>query len=219
MPKRDRNYLKAFLPLVLLVVAAFALVRRRGDDWEYEQDDLVTEDAPQLLHVAGRRPAARFALVAVFTTLFFAGASFTAGAGDKMARLLDEDAAALAEAEPADAEAQTAEAASAEAAPAEAAPAEAAPAAEPAASEPAAATESAPEAAPESAASEAADPENNAAAEETIEPRAAAKQSARNIVAPTSDAGSIGAKTSAPAAARRPAQSRPRRFGRRSSGS
>ena len=93
----------------------------------------------RVLHTAHRRPAARFALAAAFTTLFFAGASFTAGAGDQMARLLDErrcrvltdvgEVAAGRQAMPADA--QPVEAAPAEAVPA-AAPAEAAPAAEPA---------------------------------------------------------------------------------------
>ena len=130
MPRRNRFIFKAFLPLGLLAVAVLALVRRRGDDWEYEQAELVTEEAPLGAPVTRRRPAARFAYAAAFTTLFFAGASFTAGAGDQTARLMDEDAAALAElgdvaagVEPA----TTVEAAPAEAAPVEAAPVEAAP--------------------------------------------------------------------------------------------
>ena len=97
MPRRKRFIFKAFLPLGLLAVAVLALVRRRGDDWEYEQAELVTEEAPTAPQVTRRRPAARFAYAAAFTTLFFAGASFTAGAGDQTARLMDEDAAALAE--------------------------------------------------------------------------------------------------------------------------
>jgi hypothetical protein len=96
MPRRSRTFWKALLPLGLLVAAVFALVRRGGDDWEYEQAEPATE-TPQPLHPAGRRPAARVALVAAFTALFFAGASFTAGAGDQTARLLDDDVAALAE--------------------------------------------------------------------------------------------------------------------------
>jgi hypothetical protein len=40
------------------------------------------------------RTSARFAVVASFTILFFAGASFTAGAGDEFAGLLEEDVAA-----------------------------------------------------------------------------------------------------------------------------
>src|SRR5687768_15409181 len=95
MPRRNRFFLKALVPFGLLVVAVFALVRRGGDDWEYEQDDAATEDAPQVTQAVRRRPAARFALAASFTMLFFAGASFTAGAGDQMARLLDDDAVAL----------------------------------------------------------------------------------------------------------------------------
>ena len=97
MPRRNRFIFKAFLPLGLLAVAVLALVRRRGDDWEYEQAEPVTEEAPIAPQVTRRRPAARFAYAAAFTTLFFAGASFTAGAGDQTARLMDEDAAALAE--------------------------------------------------------------------------------------------------------------------------
>ena len=42
MPRRNRFFFKAFLPLGLLAVAVFALVRRSGDDWEYEQNDPVT---------------------------------------------------------------------------------------------------------------------------------------------------------------------------------
>jgi len=40
-----------------------------------------------------RRPAARLALVSGFTLLFFAGASFTAGAGDRVAAMLEGDEA------------------------------------------------------------------------------------------------------------------------------
>ena len=105
MPRRNRFFLKALLPLGLLVVAALALVRRGGDDWEYEQRDDPTEDASEVKAAASQRPGrgARIALAAGFTTLFFAGASFTAGAGDKLVRLADDDAAAfpLARAHPA----------------------------------------------------------------------------------------------------------------------
>ena len=195
MPRRNRIIWKALLPLGLLVVAAFALVRRGGDDWEYEQADPVTDDAPQVVPASRRRPAARFALVAAFTTLFFAGASFTAGAGDQWARLTDEDATALAEAT---AEAQPAKTAPAKAeavVEAEVAPAEAAPAAEPAAAEPAGA-------APEAAASENA----AAAAEAPLEPQAApAEQAASNLVAPTPAEPSADAETSTPVATPAPA--------------
>ncbi len=200
MPRRNRTMWKALLPLGLLVVAVLALVRRGGDDWEYEQAEPATDDAPKALHAARRRPAARFALVAAFTTLFFAGASFTAGAGDQMARLLENDAPVLTEVGEVAAGRQ---AIPAEAQPVEAAPAEAAPAAEPAAVEPAVATESAPEA----AASEAAAPENAAAAADAaLEPQAIpAEQAPRSVVAPTPAEPSAKAETSAPAIAPAPA--------------
>jgi len=201
MPRRNRFFLKALLPLGLLVVAALALVRRGGDDWEYEQRDVPTEDAPEVKPAhRGRGPGARIALAAGFTMLFFAGASFTAGAGDKLVRLADDDAAALL--------AEGTEAAPAEAQPAEAAPAEAVPAAEPAAVEPAAAPESVPEsAAPEAAAPETAAPVNAAAAAEaTLQPEATPSEPApSNIVAPTPAAPSANAETSAPAPAVKPA--------------
>ena len=98
MPERNRIILRLLLPLGLLV-ALFALARRKPDAWEYGQevgDDPGATGAPAPR--PRRRPAARFALAGAMTTLFFAGASFTAGAGDQMARLLDEDAAALEEA-------------------------------------------------------------------------------------------------------------------------
>jgi hypothetical protein len=190
MPRRNRFFLKALLPLGLLVMAVLALVRRAGDDWEYEQADAVTEDTSQPPNVARRRPAARLALVAAFTTLFFAGASFTAGAGDQTARLMDDDAATLANL--GDVAAGT-EPATSEAQPADAAPAEAAPAAEAAAVEPAAAPEAeAPVAATSVSAA--------AAAEATLEPEAApTEQAPSNLVAPTPAAPSTNAEVSAPA--------------------
>jgi hypothetical protein len=200
MPRRNRTIWKALLPLSLLVVAVLALVRRGGDDWEYEQADPATDDAPKALQSAHRRPAARFALVAAFTTLFFAGASFTAGAGDQMARLLENDAPVLAEVGEVAAGRQ---AVTAEAQPVEAAPAEAAPTAEPAVVEPTVATESAPDA----AASEAAGPENAAeAADAAVEPQAIpAEETPRNVVAPTPAEPSAKAETAAPAIAPAPA--------------
>ena len=210
MPRRNRTMWKALLPLGLLVVAVLALVRRGGDDWEYEQAEPVTDDAPTVLHAARRRPAARFALVAAFTTLFFAGASFTAGAGDQMARLLDNDAAVAelgAAAEPAAAVAL----------------AEEAPATEPAAADPAAVVELTPEdttpevvledaagaaPAPETAATEAADPEivpEHAASAARTAPdlqAATAEQEASNLVGPAPAEPSTNAETSTPAAAK-----------------
>ena len=57
MPRRNRFLLKAFLPLGLLAVAVLALVRRGGDDWEYEQAEPVTEEAPG--RAPGHPPPAR----------------------------------------------------------------------------------------------------------------------------------------------------------------
>ena len=204
MPRRNRFFLKALLPLGLLVVAALALVRRSGDDWEYEQRDPETEDAPEVTAVRrGRGRGARFALAAGFTTLFFAGASFTAGAGDQLARLMDDDAAALlaAGAETAPAEAQPAEA-SAEAAPAEAVPV-AEPTVEPTAVEPAAAPESVPEAAtPEATSPETAAPVSAAAAAEaTLQPEATPTEpAASNVVAPAPAEPTADSESSAPKA-------------------
>jgi hypothetical protein len=207
MPRRNRTMWKALLPLGLLVVAVLALVRRGGDDWEYEQADPVTDDAPTVLHAARRRPAARFALVAAFTTLFFAGASFTAGAGDQMARLLEDDAPVLTEVGEVAAGRQAiptevlpVEAAPAEAVPA-AAPAEAVPAAEPAAVEPSVATES--------VASEAAVPEKAAeaaeAADAALEPQAIpAEQAPSSVLAPAPAEPTTQAESSAPAIAAAP---------------
>ena len=208
MPRRNRFFLRALLPLGLLAVAALALVRRSGDDWEYEQDDAVTEDAPVVLQVNRKRPAARFAYAAAFTTLFFAGASFTAGAGDQAARLLDEDAAALEELGEI---APGQEPATAETPPAEAAPAEAAPAAEPAVAEPAATAE----AAAAVAAAGAAPASASAAADAALEQQAApVEQAPSNLVAPTPALSSTEAEASATTAnptapARTAAPSRP----------
>ena len=139
MPQRKRIFLKAvLLPLGLLAMAA-AIFRRKPDAWEYEQiaeEVAVEKPAAAPLLPARRRPAKRYALAAAFSALFFAGAAFTAGAGDQMVRLMDEDAAALEAASAltgspdagtaADPESTAPEAAPADAAPAEAAPAEAA---------------------------------------------------------------------------------------------
>lgn len=132
MPRRNRTIWKALLPLGLLAVA-LAVFRRRSDDWEYEQaEPEPVEPAPASPQAPPRRPAARIATAAAFTALFFGGAAFTAGAGDQAARLLEDDAAAVAEQAEIDAARAAEIAAAAAAAPAEpeAAPIEA-PAAEP----------------------------------------------------------------------------------------
>ena len=214
MPQRKRIFLKVvLLPLGLLAMAA-AMFRRKPDAWEYEQiEEEVAVETPAAapLLPARRRPAKRYALAAGFSALFFAGAAFTAGAGDQMVRLMDEDAAALEaasaltgspdagtapdpesaapEAAPADAapaEAAPAEAAAPEAAPAEAAPAEA-PAAD-AAPATADAAEPAADAAPSTAAAEAAEPTAEAAAPAPTPAAAPAAAPARKAAAPKATA-------------------------------
>lgn len=206
MPQRKHIFLKALLPLVLLAVAA--IFRRKPDAWEYEQavDDVAVASPVAAPQVAHRRPAKRLAVAAAFSTLFFAGAAFTAGAGDQMVRLINEDAAALeaaelmappeAEAQP-DPEAAAPEAAPAEAAPAESAPAEAAPAEAAPAEEAAADTAPAPEAAP--AAAEAAPSTAAAQAAEPAEEAAAAAPAPSSVVATApARAGTAAPQASAP---------------------
>lgn len=97
MPQRNRISVRALLPLGLLAVAVLAVFRRKPDEWDYEvtAEEVADSETPIAPRVAGRRPAKRFAVAAAFTTLFFAGAAFTAGAGDQAVRLMEEDAAAL----------------------------------------------------------------------------------------------------------------------------
>jgi hypothetical protein len=226
MPHRKRIFLKALLPLGLLAMAA-AIFRRRPDAWEYERiEEDVAVDAPVAAPLTtGRRSPKRFALAAAFSTLFFAGAAFTAGAGDQMVRLTDEDAAALEAAQltgsPAEGvapdpesaapeaapEAAPAQEAPAEAPPVEAAPAEPAPAEEPAAeaapAPEAAAAEPGAEAAPSTVAAQAAEPAD--------EPAAAAAPPPSNVVSaaparPAASAAKAPASRPAPAAKANPAK-------------
>jgi hypothetical protein len=151
MPKRNRSFLRH---------------HGAGDDWEYgrknRRANARKDPEPR---GARRRPAGRFALAATFTLLFFAGASFTAGAGDQLTKFVEDGAVLADEASetPVAADASAPEAPAAETpAPVEA-EAAAAPAPEPAAP---AATE-----APEAPASaEAASPEPAAAPEAEATP-------------------------------------------------
>jgi hypothetical protein len=183
------------LPLGLLALVAAAIGRRRGDEWDWEVEDPEPEqDVPPAALTRSRRPTGRIAVAAMFTTLFFAGASFTAGAGDQMAKVLDDDAAALAEQAEIDA--------AREPAPVEpVAEPVAAPVAEPVA-EPVAVEAAAPETTP--AAEPALEPAVEAAVE-TAAPAAGAEETelappapAQESVAPPAAAPS--AATSAPAA-------------------
>src|SRR5215208_4953082 len=145
MPKRNRQTLKTLLPFGLMALAAIVWRTLRtgaaaGADTQLRTIRTpMSEPAgdpapPPPRSSARRRPAGRrLALVSAYTTLFFAGAAFTAVAGDQSARLPEEDAAWTQETEPAapveEAAAPTQEAAPA---PAEEAALEAAPAAAPA---------------------------------------------------------------------------------------
>lgn len=142
MPERNRRTLKLLLlPLGLLLLAAVAW--RKGDpahgveSVRTPMSEPVTDPTPPPLRTRSPRSRphsfGRLALVAVYTTLFFAGAAFTAVAGDRSVGLPEEDAAWTQETGPAP-----------EATP-EAAP-EATPAAEP--TEPAASADPAPAADP-----------------------------------------------------------------------
>jgi hypothetical protein len=156
MPTRNRNSLRMLFPFGLLAVAVLSLIRRKSDAWEYETaaEDAEVRDVPLGFSTARRRgPTARLALVAAFTSLFFAGAAFTAGAGDQLARMLEPDDAAALKAGLDDAAAAAAEApaATVEAAPAAPEAVPAAPEAVPAAPEAVPAAPEAVAAAPESA--------------------------------------------------------------------
>src|SRR5918993_2995550 len=191
MPQRKLIFLKALLPLSLLAMA-LTVFRRKPDEWEYEriEDEVEVTAAVPRAAADVRPPRRRFGYAAACRTLFFAGAAFTAGAGDQMVRLADEDAAALeaaqlsapaapeAELAPEDAAPAVAPEAPVEAAPVEEAPAEAAPT-EAAPAEPAAAEAApAPEAVPAPAAAPAADVAPSTAAAEAAEPTAQSAEAA-----------------------------------------
>jgi hypothetical protein len=85
MPRRNGISLKA--------------LRRRGDEWDWEVEEPEPEqEPPPAALVRSRRLSSRIAVTAMFTTLFFAGAAFTAGAGDRAAKIVEGDGdAAIAE--------------------------------------------------------------------------------------------------------------------------
>lgn len=81
MPRRNRKFSK--------------LVLRRADEWDWEVEEPEPDQEPP---PAARKRSRKLASAAMFTTLFFAGAAFTAGAGDQLAKVLEDDTAAVAEA-------------------------------------------------------------------------------------------------------------------------
>ena len=228
MPQRNRRFLTSLL--LGLLAMAIAIVRRRPDDWEYEpidEDAPPVEPPPAAASPSRRRPARRIALAAGFTTLFFAGASFTAGAGDQLVKLMEEDSAALEAAQlgmaPEDAS-QPAPEAPAPEAPAAEAPAPEAPAPEapaPEAPAPEAAPEAVPapveavpaEATPVEAAPEAIEPSASTAAAQAAEPAeaeaAAAAPAPSNVTAPAPAQAAASASQAAPAAKPAPAAKKP----------
>ncbi len=96
MVKRNRNLLGMLLAFLAGVTLGGARRQRRGD-----ADAEATDVRPPMLEPAGDplppqqprpRPAAlRLAVASAFTLLFFAGAAFTAGAGDRLAAALQGD--------------------------------------------------------------------------------------------------------------------------------
>jgi len=202
MPGRKRHFLRLLVPFGVFAVALATLLGRRGDNWEYELADqaVAIDEAPKSAPSVPRRTGRRYMVAAAFTTLFFAGAAFTAGAGDQMVRLADEDAAAL--------EAASTEPAAATPAPDATADPAAAPAPEQSAAPEAAAP--APEAAATQAVTPAAAPEAAAAAETAApavataaEPAAeAAATAAAPSVRKTSTAKAPAARSAKPAAAK-----------------
>ena len=215
MPQRKRNLFNALLPLGLLAMAA-AILGRRPDEWEYEP--AVEKPAPPVpavdaSPVATRHPAKRFALAAAFSTLFFAGAAFTAGAGDQLVHYVDEYAGAPEAAELTGTTEAAAEAPAPEAAPAEAPVPEAAPAPE-AAPTPEAAPEAAPapEPAPAPEAAPAPEVSDEAATEidPSVAPALAAEPAPESASAPApSNVVASAPAQQATAAASRPAASKP----------
>jgi hypothetical protein len=206
MPQR-RNVLHfagklLFLALLGWAVALMRVVRRTDgwDEWSPTDDDWMPQpvsdddDADDQPSAAARRsPRRRVALSLTFATLFFAGASFTAGAGDLVAKALEpaecaalmaatgegEDVCMPSESEPLDAAATEAAATEAAAAPA----LEALPTGEEQPAEAAAA----PEAASDSWDGESAGAPNASASSEPAEAASATASSASEAAAPQAD--------------------------------
>jgi hypothetical protein len=169
VPERKRSSHRLFLAIAALALAGIALFRSKREPVAILRPPML-EPVPESAPPPSPKPrpaATRIALAATFTVLFFGGAAFTAGAGDRMVLLLDDPGVAPEQVESADF------ASSAEALPQEAAPAPEAvtvdaadiapasdlpapaPEAAPAAPEPAAEVAPAPEAAPEEAGADA----------------------------------------------------------------
>ena len=92
MSQRKRSSNRLVLTIAALVLAGIALVRSKREPVAVLRPPMlepVPESAPP--PVPRPRPAAtRIALAATFTALFFGGAAFTAGAGDRVALLIED---------------------------------------------------------------------------------------------------------------------------------
>ena len=80
--------------IAALIVAGLSVLGRRRPDAIHIRPPMLepaTDPVPMPSPMPRPRPAARLALVSGFTLLFFAGASFTAGAGDRVAAMLEGD--------------------------------------------------------------------------------------------------------------------------------
>lgn len=107
MQRKDRVRRLLFRLLLLSALAWLVrTIRRTDEEWEYpdsstrwepsEPDSVGSEplegDERERTHTSrSRRPFRRVATSMSFAVLFFAGAAFTAGAGDRAARLLEEE--------------------------------------------------------------------------------------------------------------------------------
>ena len=95
MSRRNRNLVTVSLSLAaaFAVATLTVLLRRRPEALHVRPPMLepATDPVPLPSPTPRPRPAARLALVSGFTLLFFAGASFTAGAGDRVAAMLEGD--------------------------------------------------------------------------------------------------------------------------------
>jgi len=98
VPRRNRNLATLTLSLVaaLAVAGMSVFLRRRPSEASLIRLPMLEPvidpvSMPMPTSIPRPRPGARLALVSGFTLLFFAGASFTAGAGDRFAALLEAD--------------------------------------------------------------------------------------------------------------------------------
>ena len=224
----QRNRIKRLLFRMLLLSAIGWLIslargnRWQEDTWEYPDaaptawpsedtvpaGELAQDDESQAGRAAftGQRfTARRVATSMAFTVLFFSGAAFTAGAGDRVARLVEGDECAAA-VEPVEQAVEAEQACAAEAAPeAEAAPAESAPSADPAEA-PAEAPADAPSTDSETASP--AEPQGEAEVDSSDGPR---REASAESAAPAEDAARASDAAASPevlSAAERPVKAR-----------